>query len=130
MKTKVFLLTGFIGIVSCLVFSQTPVKHGDSRDIYVGNYLCTCICQGVDTDQNRLAYQRDTIILSITKDRLDSLLNIDIGQNMYRVKLKDGVMYAYPPGQHWGGKLSSNSISFGISAGMTTMCKYKGKKKP
>ncbi len=128
MKTRILILIGFVGIVTCQVFSQSSDKNTDYRDAYVGSYFCTYFNQGVDTDQNKLAYHNDTITLYITKDPLDSILIIDIDQNIYQVKLKDEIIRAYPPGKHWGGSLSNNSISFGLSASMTNMCKYKGKK--
>jgi len=130
MITRVLVLTVFIGIVSCQVFSQSSVNNTDYRDVYVGRYLCTCFYQGVDSNQNKLTYHNDTITIYITKDPLDSILIIDIGQNMYQVKLKKEIIYAYPSGNHWGGRLSTNGISFGLSTSMTTMCKYKGKKEP
>lgn len=129
MKTSVLTLTGFACIISGLLYSQTVVKTTDYRDAYIGSYFCICICQGIDTDLSKLTSHTDTTTLYITKNPLDSILNIYIGQNTYQVKLKDGTIHAYPPGRHWGGKLSANNISFGLSERMTIMCKYKGKKK-
>lgn len=129
MKTKIFFLTGFACIISGLLYSQPGVTITDYRDAYIGSYFCTCICQGVDTDISKLTSHTDTTTLYITKNQLDSILNIEIGHNLYQVKLKNGIIYAYPFGRHWGGRLSANNISFGLSESMTTMCKYKGKKK-
>jgi len=129
MKTNIIFLTGFACVISGLLHAQPKVETTDYREPYIGSYFCTSICQGVDSGTNQLTSDTDTTTLFVTKNSLDSILNIELSPNLYQVKLKDGNLYAYPPGGHWGGRISGNTINFSLSVSMTSMCKYKGKKK-
>jgi hypothetical protein len=109
-------------------FGKMPIT--DYRDIYVGSYFCNRICTALSSDHTSIMNITDTATISVSKDPLDSILQIKLGSNYYAVKLKSGIMTAYPSEGHRSGKFyASDSISFNLTTGLApSTCIYTGKK--
>jgi len=129
MKKNMFLLA--IGFVTCTAFWAPLVLPTDYRDAYVGNYICKSNCQTLNADQKGISVNTDTITINVSKNNLDSILNVKAGKGTWQVKLKSNIMYSYPEGNRWGGVfVAKDSISFAVSAHHTpNSCNYQGKKK-
>ena len=98
----------------------------DYRDACVGDYFCKRSCYIMDRPQN----ENDTLTINLSKSSLDSVMQINIGQYSVQVKLKNDILYGYPEGSHWGGKIfSQDSIQFTLFSGKTSVCNFYGKKK-
>ncbi len=118
------LITAFIIF---LITNNPKALLTDYRDIFIGSYFCTKQCQTLNANLN-IAFFEDTLSINITKDNLDSVLNINIKQNNYKVKLLNGILIPYRPGDLIHGYFYSlDSISFAISLSHTpNICMYKG----
>ncbi|MGQ0828779.1 MAG: hypothetical protein ACT4ON_10330 [Bacteroidota bacterium] len=127
-KNIPFVLISFI---ICTSFNNGTILLSDYRDEYLGNYFCTSRCQVLNSEHSAINTRIDTRTISVTKDPLDSILKIGIGTKTYQVKLKNNLLYAYPSGNHWGGKFyERDSISFVLSASKApNACRYNGKRR-
>jgi hypothetical protein len=126
MKKIIFLVSA--GFVICTAFINPSLPPSDYRDSYVGSYLCTSECKVVNSDFS--GYNTNTSITTIivAKDALDSILNVTVHSNVFKIKLKNSNMIPIK-GAHRGRFFSTNSISFSFSSPMgVNGCSYKGKK--
>ena len=112
-----------------ICFSFTPKLPTDYRDVYVGNYFCTENCQTVNSDKTGTVSNTTMLTISVSKDPADSVINVNIRNVLYKAKIENGKLFAYPKG-HWSGKLfSSDSLRFVISTShIMNICGYSGKK--
>ena len=103
----------------------------DYRDAYTGHYFCQSSVSGINPGiKGSRKKINDTLTIHVSKDALDSILQIKIGRSILKAKLKSSFMYAYPEGGHWGGKFfGTDSLFLIISGGHTLSLKYDGKKK-
>jgi hypothetical protein len=101
----------------------------DYRDTYTGYYFCSRICGKLNSELKTHVYTTDTITISIIKDEADSILQINLGNQVVKVKLLEYKMRAFPSSGYFGGKFfATDSIDFGIALGMSKNCRYIGKK--
>jgi hypothetical protein len=117
LKSKLIFLA--IIVFSFAIFSafiKPLIRLSDYRDAYVGTYSCSSLCQAVNSEHTGLSISTDTITIGVGKDPLDSILQISIRTNTFKVKLKGTTLTAYPAGQHWGGAFyATDSLGFVIS---------------
>ncbi len=121
-----------LGAIVCMAFNMPKALVVDYRDVYTGNYFCKSTCSEVSHGNNGM--QHDTkngnVSIEISKDAVDSVLQIKFGMNILKVKLRNKVLKALEPGSHYGGSFfSADSLDFVFNAGRTSSCKYRGKKK-
>ena len=125
---KKIIAISILGFMMCTAFN-IPTIFTDYRDSYTGSYFCNRSCEGMRNRQNTQSTHSDTVTITVTKDVLDSILQITIGKNILQVMLKNNTLYPYPAGARLGGKfLSNDSIAF-MSSGLGNSCSYRGKKK-
>jgi hypothetical protein len=134
MKRNIFFI--IIAFLICTAFNKSNkyMKYTnnslctDYRDAYVGSYVCKSSTTIVSIDKAPYI-KKGTITVLVAKDALDSIIQITIGSNNHRFKLKSSVLYAYPVGGHSGGNFfASDSISLNISLGHAAASRLKGKK--
>ena len=124
-----------VSILSIAVFALctafNPITT-DYRDSYIGTYTCNSVCYQKSTVSGQPPQQSNDILsVQITKDVVDSVLQLKINERVIKVKLQNKHMYAFENGTHGGGDFfASDSINFSISMGRANSCKYVGKKKP
>jgi hypothetical protein len=72
----------------------------------------------------------DTLTITISKDEMDSVLDLSINLRTFKVKLKNELIYPIEGATRInGGFFSSDSIGFNTSQGHTpNLCTYNGKK--
>jgi hypothetical protein len=103
----------------------------DYRDVYCGNYFCKRTRQYLNSEHSSIVYANDTITIAITKDAVDSILNIAANQVTYKTKLISGKLSTYISWRQCSGKFySSDSITFVTSGSQIPNSYYfRGKKK-
>ena len=123
---KIILLT-LTGFIICTAYKPLT----DYRDSYTGSYFCNRSCQRLNAPYTELTTYNDTLTIIIEKDQRDSMLQITIGQNSYRMKLNNGRINASEPStRYYGNFFASDSISFIVKPGLApNSCSYRGKKK-
>ncbi len=127
---KKVIILSFIGFVLCTAFYSPQVSIIDYRDCYVGKYLCTNSTSRFQGSTATSSISTDTITIFITKDVSDSLLQINIAQQIMKVKLVNKTLKAFPLGGHYGGKFyATDSLDFNYSQGRAFSSRCFGKKK-
>ena len=122
-----FIITTFI---ICTAFNKTKIVHpGDYRDSYTGAYFCrrssTTINLGAPAK-----VKKDTITVYVTKDVIDSVLQISMSNSVNKFILRNGILTEYPNEGHSGGKFfASDSIRLNILFGHGYQSRLVGKKK-
>ena len=72
---------------------------------------------------------KGTVSIVISKDALDSVLQINLGQQILKVKLINKVLQPYLRGGHYGGRFfGDDSLSFSYTPSMAVSTSYIGKK--
>ena len=120
-----------LGTIVCMAFNMPKLLVADYRDAYIGNYLCKSTCSELSHGNN--GKQNDVInddaSISISKDAADSVLQIKLGSNILKVKLRNKSLKALGQGAHYGGTFfSTDSLDFVFNASRASSCRYKGKK--
>ncbi len=125
---KITLAIILISII-CIAFNNpNDSPKSDYRDTYTGSYLCNRVCSKGFSPE--LSSSTDTISIDITKDKNDSLLKINLGQQVLTVKLINNILQAYPKSGHYGGKFfAKDSLDLYFAAGRALSCRYLGKKR-
>jgi hypothetical protein len=123
MKKKKFILPIFL----CGYAFNLPT---DYRDTYVGTYNCVSRCQSLNSTQTEIITNIETTTIVVSKNSIDSVLNISMGLIEYQVKLQNGHLFSYPKGGRWGGRFFGvDSLGFSVSLSLAPNgCKYIGKK--
>ena len=125
-KTIVAIILVFI---ICTAFNKpNDTLESDYRDTYIGTYFCKCICNNSNggTTSNLIM---DTLSVSITKTAQDSVVQVNIGNRVLKLKLKNKLLMPYEDEGHFGGKFfSADSLDFYFAAGRSSSCRYLGKK--
>lgn len=117
-----------IGVISCLMVLTAFIKPkeitNDYRNGYIGNYFCrsTIIAVGKGA-------MYDTLTIAISKDALDSVVQIKFGRNIQKFKVKNNLLNPSSIGEHHHGNFfAADSISLHVYGGHA-MVTYLGKKK-
>jgi len=140
---KKIIISGILCFVICSAFLPAVTRSvhkvagnmpntitSDYRDAYTGTYFCNRFCNSYKGNRPGGNYTSDTVSVGITKDAIDSVLQINTGQQILKMKLLNKTLQAYPKNEHFGGKFfNTDSINFNFAAGRTYSCTYKGKKK-
>ncbi len=119
--------------IICTAFNKIKVtdsfkKPSDYRDSYTGSYMCknssTIINQGaVPSTKN------STLTITVSKDPLDSVLQISVGSTNHKFKLRSNSLIEYPnEGHNGGGFFATDSIRLHISYGFGGASRFIGKK--
>ncbi len=126
MKSLLFLISGVL--IICTAFISPLFPPTDYRDSYVGNYSCTSKCKTVNSDFSGYNTNTSTVTIRIAKDVVDSILNVTLNSNVFKIKLINSNMSPIK-GTHRGRFFSTDSISFSFSGAMgMNGCTYIGKK--
>jgi len=142
-QMKKVIISGILCFVICTAFLPAVIRSvyrvagntpntitSDYRDAYTGTYFCNRFCNSYKGNSPGGNYTSDTVSVGITKDATDSVLQINTGQQILKMKLLNKTLQAYPKNWHFGGKFFDiDSIYIDFTAGQTYSCTYKGKKK-
>jgi hypothetical protein len=124
-KLMVLSIAGFI----VLTAFNTPAP-ADYRDAYTGTYFCKQKSNTSSNGNRESVITVDTISIVITKDVLDSVLQINLGHQTIKVKLINKTLQAFPIYGHYGGSFfAADSIDFYFAPGRISSYHYTGKKK-
>jgi hypothetical protein len=120
--------------VICVLCSAVSIRLRlitDYRDPYTGNYFCSRSHQHLNSEHSSLVYTSDTLTITISKDAVDSIVDITANQVTYKAKLISGKLRTYISWQQCSGKFySSDSISFVTSGSQIPNSYYfRGKKR-
>ena len=140
---KKIIMYIIIGFIICAAFmpavtrsvqgqagNKPSFKLTDYRDVYMGNYFCNCSCRATVSDKSGQGNFTDTATISVVKDALDSILQVNIALNTYKMKLTNSKMRPCQAGTHFSGNFfASDSISFVMYIGLGHVCRYQGKKR-
>ena len=128
-----FIIFGVVGFVICTAFTkQNPIITNDYRDAYTGTYFCkqSNSQRSGKYNQEVNISSSDTNSIIVIKDVLDSILQINVGKEIIKVKLRNKTLQAFPSGGHYKGNFySTDSINFYFASSRAISCSYKGKKK-
>ena len=123
----------FIVFILCTAFNPpVPIKLSsasisDYRDAYTGNYLCS-LNSTIVMPADPPIVTSGTVIITVTKDVQDSVVQLSVGSNLLKFKLKNNHLLAFPEGR-WGGRFfASDSILLNSSYGRASSSYYIGKK--
>ena len=134
---KKYILFIILGCTICTAFKTQILETvntkqslpADYRDNYIGSYACIKTCYyltGHDQERNMTS---EIINIAITKDDMDSILQVSLGQQVLKVKLLSDKLIAYPYGGYYAGRFFAvDSIDFNFGPGRSSSCNYKGKK--
>ena len=123
---KKIILTYFVVVAFGSGFTCT---YADYRDIYTGTYRCKSYRSHLDP--NTMAYKTnaDSINIVVSKDVIDSILQIKIGSQVLQAKLINKGLRAYPSAGKYGGRFfSSDSLKLKVISSMASSTYYEGKK--
>jgi hypothetical protein len=100
----------------------------DYRDIYLGDYLCHSSTTVISIDKQP-SIREGSLTIKISKDPVDSILQISFGSQILRFKLKTPSLISYPEGRRYGGRFYlTDSIGLDITLGRLTSIRLNGKK--
>lgn len=123
-------IISLIGLILCTAFICPQVSISDYRNSYVGKYACKVTGNHFQSNTTSNAVITDTISITITKDASDSVLLVNIRQQILKVKLVNKNLQATISGCHYGGKFySADSLFFIYQPSMAVSSRYTGKKK-
>ena len=127
-----------LGFVICTAFNKPQLLHSaltgrslftDYRDAYTGTYLCKSYIHHLSLENKQYVNDKGTVSIVISKDALDSVLQINLSQQILKAKLINNVLQPYPQGGHYGGRFyAADSLSFGYTPSMAVSLRYIGKK--
>jgi hypothetical protein len=117
-----------IGVIICLMVLTAFIKPkqiaNDYRDGYIGNYFCRSTVTAVGKGA-----MYDTVTIGISKDVLDSVVQIKFGRNTKKFKIKNNLLNPSSIGEHHNGIFfATDSIRLYMYGGHA-MVTYVGKKK-
>jgi hypothetical protein len=126
----VFIICSSFKTPAC--FENSIIKEiiaPDYRDAYTGIYFCNTVCTRISRSVQGTDVSSDTASIRITKDVMDSVMRVSLGNYVLKIKLISGTMQAYPKGGYYKGCFfASDSIVFNYSSGRATSYKCIGKK--
>lgn len=126
---KKIITLNMICFIICTSFNN-PTTTTDYRNAYTGTYFCNRMCDSYSGHKPGENSKSDTISIIITKDAVDSVLQISIEQQIFKIKLFNKTLQAYPINGHYGGYFfASESIEFYFANGRAHSCKIMGKRK-
>jgi hypothetical protein len=106
---------------------QTPVT--DYRDTYTGTYVCLKTTKSLSRNNNGMDFSSETTSIIVTKDAIDSVLMVDLGEKSVKVKLLGKQLRPYYRSEHSGGHFYAlDSIGFTYSPARSVSYTYLGKK--
>lgn len=115
-----------LAFIICSAFNQSPM---DYRDTYTGNYSCKFYNNHLTSPDMINVLDTGRITVTIKKDFLDSVVQINLGQQILKAKLVNNNLEPFPNKSHYGGKFfSTDSLSFSFSPTMSGSIRYIGKK--
>ena len=87
-------------------------------------------CSKLDGQKPGINNSSDTISIILVKDAMDSILQINLGEEIVKVKLRSQTLESFPRNGHYGGYLfAADSINFYYGPSRSSSCRYIGKKK-
>ena len=114
----------------CTAFNKPMNLPNDYRDGYLGNYFCRRSWEEINSEKNGQNLKTDTLTIFVTKDVSDSILQIKIARNIYKVKLINNEIRPSQANVHFVGNFIANdSISIVVNEGLSRVSFYRGKKK-
>lgn len=126
---KKYITLSVLGFIICTAFNKPVVLLTDYRDAYTGTYSCKFYNNHLSSETMLYVLDTGRANISISKDAIDSVLQINLGGQILKAKLMNKVLQPYPQRGKYGGKFfSTDSISFGFASTMASSIRYMGKK--
>ena len=123
-------ILSLLALIIFTAFNKPTIPLSDYRDSYVGIYSCKYYKNHLNSENMLYALDTGWVSITISKDPLDSVLQIDLGQKNVKAKLINKVLQPYPQkGRYRGQFFATDSISLGITSTMASSIRYIGKKK-
>ena len=127
---KTYIALSVLGFIICTAFNKPTKLITDYRDAHAGTYFCKSKVVIANLTHGGSTVINDTISVKVTKDALDSILQITTGCSVSKFKLKNNILYAYPEGGHRGGGFTgADSIFVSMTQGHAGTVFYAGKKR-
>ena len=126
---KKIITLSALGFIICTAFNKPAVMLTDYRDAYTGTYSCKFYNNHLSSETMLYVLDTGRASITISKDTLDSVVQINLGQQILKAKLINKVLRPYPNQGKYGGKFfAADSISFGFASTMAVSIRYMGKK--
>ena len=128
MKNILLIVSGFILLTA---FNTRPVLLTDYRDAYTGTYFCTRLCSSLKTEGGGRTTKIDTISIIVSKDVKDSILQINLGQQVLKVRVANKKMRTISSNYRYfaGTFFAKDSINFSFIPALSISYNYIGKRK-
>ena len=107
----------------CTAFIKPKNNVNDYRDAYTGNYFCRST---VVASSARPMY--DTVTITVSKDVLDSVLQIKFGMNTHKFKIQNTLLNSLAGDGHSGKFFATDSLRLYMYGGHSHVS-YIGKRK-
>ena len=131
-----------IGILSFIICSALEVDTSikvknikqqsvlsDYRDVYTGVYACKRFVEKLSSQTMQYNLDTSRVNITISKDNIDSVLQIGLGEEVIKAKLIGNSLQPYPFSRKYGGKFfSTDKFDFFYTPNKTISLRYKGKK--
>lgn len=119
-----------IASVICSSFNKVKIScPADYRDSYIGGYFCHKATTVISTSDGPYL-KKDTLSIYISRDPIDSVLQVSVGSNIHKFKLRTGILIQYPTEGYSSGKFfATDSIRLYLTLGHGYQSRLIGKKK-
>ena len=126
---KKIIAIGILGFIICTAFNKPTVLLTDYRDSYTGTYSCKFYNNHLSSATMQYVLDTGRVSITVSKDAIDSVVQINISGQILKAKLINKVLRPYPKEGRYGGNFfAADSISFGFAATMAVSLRYMGKK--
>ena len=111
-----------------IVQANSESMFVDYRDSYVGTYSCRKHSNELSSETHRTIHKSSSLIIVISKDALDSVLQLNANGKITKAKLKNGFILPYPDGGKYGGRFFSDSLDLNFNHNRASFTRIIGKK--
>ena len=88
---KTYIALSVLGFIICTAFNKPTKLITDYRDAHAGTYFCKSKVVIANLTHGGSTVINDTISVKVTKDALDSILQITTGRSVSKFKLKNNI---------------------------------------
>jgi hypothetical protein len=129
------IIYSIFGFIICSAFKPEEINKKensltDYRDLYTGTYACKSYRSHLSSENhNRYILDTGRVKIILTKDALDSVIQVQIGNQVLKTKLVNGGLRSYPTVGKFGGRFfSSDSLDFFVMPNRASSERYMGEK--